>query len=147
MNRILVFTLAIVVFSSSCTAPAAEGVEVRDAWTRPAAQGGNGAVYFVIHSAAAEELIRVSSDVAEAVEMHESTTNGDVMEMRQLQSVTLRAGKEVLFEPGGPHIMLVNLEQDLKAGDEIEVTLHFKNYQDLPLHVPVQDSPPSEHDH
>lgn len=147
MNRILVFTLAIVVFLSSCAAPAAEGVEVHDAWTRPAAQGGNGAVYFVIHSSAADELIRVSSEVAEAVEMHESKMNGDVMEMRQLQSIPLGAGEEVLLEPGGLHVMLVNLERELKAGDEIEITLHFKNYQDLPLHIPVQDTPPSEHDH
>ncbi len=147
MNRTIVFTLAIVVFLSSCAAPATESVEVHDAWTRPAAQGGNGAVYFVIHSSAAEELTRVSSDVAEAVEMHESKMNGDVMEMRQLQSIPLGAGEEVLLEPGGLHVMLVNLERDLKAGDEIEITLHFKSYQDLPLRVPVQDSPPSEHDH
>ena len=147
MNRTIVFTLAIVVFLSSCAAPAAEGVEVRDAWARPAEQGGNGAVYFVIHSSAAEELTRVSSDVAEAVEMHESKMNGDVMEMRQLQSIPLGAGEEVLLEPGGLHVMLVNLERDLKAGDEIEITLHFKSYQDIPLRVPVQDSPPSEHDH
>ncbi len=147
MNRTIVFTLAIVVFLSSCAAPATESVEVHDAWTRPAAQGGTGAVYFVIHSSAAEELTRVSSDVAEAVEMHESKMNGDVMEMRQLQSIPLGAGEEVLLEPGGLHVMLVNLERDLKAGDEIEITLHFKSYQDLPLRVPVQDSPPSEHDH
>jgi periplasmic copper chaperone A len=147
VNRTIVFTLAIVVFLSSCAAPATESVEVHDAWTRPAAQGGNGAVYFVIHSSAAEELTRVSSDVAEAVEMHESKMNGDVMEMRQLQSIPLGAGEEVLLEPGGLHVMLVNLERDLKAGDEIEITLHFKSYQDLPLRVPVQDSPPSEHDH
>ena len=147
MNRILVFTLVIVLLLSGCAAPTAAGVEVQDAWTRPAAQGGTGAVYFVIHSSAAEELVGVSSDVAEAVEMHESKMSGDVMEMRQMQSVPLGAGEEVIFEPGGLHVMLVNLRQDLNAGDEIDITLHFKNYQDIPLRVPVQDTPASEHDH
>lgn len=144
MNRILVFTLVIVLLLSGCAAPAAAGVEVQDAWMRPAVQGGNGAVYFAIHSSAAEELVGVSSDVAEAVEMHESKMNEDVMEMRQVQSVPLGAGEEVMFEPGGLHVMLVNLQRDLKAGDEIEITLHFNSYQDLPLRVPVQESPPSE---
>jgi hypothetical protein len=132
---------------SGCTASAAEGVEVRDLWARPAAQGGNGAVYFVIHSSKADELVAVTSDVAEAVEMHESMMSGDVMEMHHLQSLPLAAGEDVVFEPGGLHIMLVNLKQDLKTGDEIEITLHFKNYQDIPLSVPVQDTPASEHDH
>jgi hypothetical protein len=149
VNRILVFTLALVVFLSSCAAPTAEGVEVRDVWMRPAQQGGNGAIYFVIqnHSSQTQEMTGVAADVAEAVEMHESQMSGDVMQMRQLETVSLGPDTEVTFEPGGLHIMLVDLKHDLKAGDEIEVTLHFKNYQDIPLHVPVQDAPPSEHDH
>jgi hypothetical protein len=118
-------------------------VEVRDAWIRPAAQGGNGAVYFVIQSSAADELLQVSSDVAEAVEMHKSTMNGDVMEMHPQQSVPLAAGEQVTFEPGGLHIMLIGLRQDLKVGDEIEVSLHFKNTPELKVTVPVMDSPAS----
>ena len=146
MNRILVSVLAILFLLSGCAAPATEGVEVRYAWARPAAQGGNGAVYFVIRSSTADEIISVSSNVAEAVEMHESTMNGDVMEMHQLESVPLGAGDLVTFEPGGLHIMLIGLKQDLKTGDEIEITLHFKNYQDLPVSVPVRDTPASVHE-
>jgi periplasmic copper chaperone A len=145
VNRILVFVLAVLVMLSSCAAPAAGGVEVRNAWMRPATQGGNGAVYLVIRSSAEDELLSVTSDVAEALEMHMSMMSGDVMEMHQLQSVPLEAGKEVIFEPGGLHIMLVNLKQDLKTGDQVELTLHFRNYQDIPLSVPVQDMPASEH--
>ena len=147
MNRVLVSILAIVILLSSCATPATEGVEIRDAWARPAVQGGNGAVYFSIRSSEADELVSMTSDMAEAVEMHESRMSGDVMEMRQLTSVPLRAGEEITFEPGGLHVMLVNLKQDLNAGDEIEITLHFRNYQDIPLRVPVQDVPASEHDH
>lgn len=147
MNRVLVSVLTIVFLLSGCAAPAAEGVEVREAWARPAAQGENGAVYFVIRSSAAEQLVGVSSDVAEAVEMHESMMSEDVMEMHHLQSIPLRADEEVVFEPGSLHIMLVGLKQDLKAGDEIEITLHFRTYQDIPLRVPVQDTPDSEHNH
>ena len=146
MRKILVVILLMVLLLSSCAAPAKEGIEVREAWARPAAQGGNGAVYFVIRSSEADELTGVSSDVAQAAEMHESMMNGDVMEMHHLESVPLGAGEEVKFEPGGLHIMLVNLKQDLKTGDEIKVTLHFKNYQDIQLRVPVQDNPVLEAD-
>ena len=144
VNRILVFVLAIGFLLSSCAAPATEAVEVRDAWARPAAQGGNSAAYFVIRSSAADELLSVASNVAEAVEMHESKMSRDVMQMHQLASVPLGAGDDITFEPGGLHIMLIGLKQDLKAGDEIELSLRFKNHEDLKITVPVQDTPALE---
>lgn len=144
MKRIVVPVLTVVVLLSGCAAPATAGVEVRNAWARPAAQGGNGAVYFVIRSSAADELVGVASAVADAAEMHESLMSGDVMEMHHLASVPLEAGEEVVFEPGGLHIMLIGLKQDLKLGDEFEITLQFKNYEEIQLSVPVQDTPASK---
>ncbi|HSK87445.1 MAG TPA: copper chaperone PCu(A)C, partial [Anaerolineales bacterium] len=141
MKRILVVFLAILFLLGAC-APAG-GIEVREAWARPAAQGENGAIYFVIRNQAreADELTGVSSGIAEAVEMHESRMDGDVMQMHQLASVSLQGDEEVTFEPGGLHIMLIGLKKDLKIGDEIEVTLHFKNFEETNLLVPVREAP------
>lgn len=147
MKEILIIVLAIGVLLSGCAAPTTEGVEVRDAWARPASQGGNGAAYLVIRSSTADELVGVVSDIAEVVEMHESMMNGDVMQMHHMGSVSLGAGEEVIFEPGGLHIMLIGLKQDLKTGDEFEITLQFKNFQDIKLLVPVRDTPAMENDH
>jgi periplasmic copper chaperone A len=141
VNRILVFALGIVFLLSGCGAPAIENMEVRQAWARPAAQGENGAVYFVIRSPEEDEILGASTTVAEAVEIHESTMSGDVMEMHPSPSVPLGAGEEVKFEPGGLHIMLVRLNQDLKNGDAIEITLHFKNHEDFKVPVAVRDMP------
>jgi copper(I)-binding protein len=120
-----------------------EGIAISDAWIRPAAQGTNGAVYFVIHnySAAADELTGISIEVAKAAEMHTSQMNGDVMQMDHVQAVPLPADAETRFEPGGLHIMLVDLKRDLKAGDQIELTLQFRDSKDLTLSVPVSDTP------
>ena len=147
MKRILVFVLAIVFLLSSCAAQATQGMEVRDAWARPAVQGGNGAVYFTIRSSGTDELVGVVSGVAQAVEMHESLMSGDVMEMHQLQSVPLKGGEEVTFEPGGLHIMLIGLKQDLKTGNEFEITLQFQDHPDLNVTIPVQDTPALEESH
>ena len=145
MNRILVSALVITVLLSGCAAPAKEGLEVREAWARPAPQGGNGAIYFMIenHSSETQEMIGVDSDIAQAVEMHESQMDGDVMEMHQLESVSLGPGAAVTFEPGGLHIMLIGLKQDLKVGDEVQVTLNFANAQEIRVTVPIQDAPAS----
>jgi copper(I)-binding protein len=143
----LIFVLAITILLSACGAE--KGIEVHEVWMRPVAQGENGAVYFVMHnhSSEADELVGVSSDSAEAAEMHESKMNGDVMEMHQVESVPLEPYAEIDFAPGKFHIMLVNLKQNLSVGDEIQITLHFKNLEDINVNVPVRDTPAPEEDH
>lgn len=139
MQRILVLVLAMSLLLSACGAE--KGIEIREAWARPAAQGENGAIYFVIHNdmREADELTGISSDIAEAIEVHESMLNGDVMQMHQLESVPLPADAEIAFEPGGLHVMLVGIKNDLEIGDQVEITLHFKNSADITLLVPVQE--------
>jgi copper(I)-binding protein len=144
-----VIVLALATLFSGCAAPGSGGVEVREAWIRPGAQGANGAVYFTIenHSSETQELIGAASDSADAVEIHESKMSGDVMEMHQLESVPLAPGAEVKFEPGGLHIMLIGLKKELKNGDEIGITLQFKNLEDRIVQVPVRDAPADEGSH
>ena len=120
-----------------------KGIEIHSAWMRPAAQGENGAVYFVIHnhSSTADELVGASSNIAEAVEMHESMLTGaDVMQMHEVASVPLDAFAEIEFTPGGLHMMLVGLKLGIAVGDEIEVILHFRNFEDIRIMVPVRET-------
>jgi copper(I)-binding protein len=136
----LCLMLATTLLLSACST--ATGIEVSNAWARPAAQGGNGAVYFLLenHSASADELTGVSSDIGEAVEMHESKMEGDVMQMQQVISLPLEGKSIVEFAPGGYHVMLIGLKQDLKVGDTFEITLQFNGYEDITLTVPVQEN-------
>ena len=138
-----------ILFLNTCSAP--KGITVRDAWIRPTAAGENGAVYFVLENDSREqdELSGASSDLADAVEIHESSmaSGTDVMQMGQVPSVTLDTGSEVTFEPGGLHVMMVGLKKELKVGDVIELTLHFKKHTDIPVSVSVAEFAPNEHSH
>ena len=147
MRQILIVVLILGVLMNACSAQ--KEIEAHEAWIRPAQQGENGAVYFVIHnhSSQADELIGVTSDVATAVEMHESQMSGDVMQMHPIQSVRLEPDAEVTFEPGGFHVMLVGMEKELKVGDQIEIILHFQNSPDLLQMIPVSEMPAHEENH
>jgi copper(I)-binding protein len=117
-------------------------IEVHEPWARTAAQGGTSAVYFEIHnhSETADEMLSASSDVADAVELHLSSIDENgVMQMKQQASIPLGPDEELMFAPGGLHIMLIGLKQDLIAGETFEVTLHFKNREDLVITVTVLD--------
>lgn len=140
--------LAAMALLSACSA--AGEVEVHESWARPAAMGGNGAVYFLLHNHTLQddELTGASSDAAEAVEIHETRAGqNDTMQMMMRPSIPLPAGEELKFEPGGYHLMLVGLKQDLNVGDEFKVTLHFKNHADIVMTVRVQESDGMDMDH
>lgn len=147
MKPIPVFILTVMLSLIACSPES--GIDVHGAWARPARQGENGAVYFLIenHTTETHEMIAALSDIAEAVEIHESQMSGDVMQMQRLESVSMGPGAEVVFEPGGLHIMLVGLRQELKTGDEIEVTLQFRDFDDLTVQVPVQEAPADAGEH
>ena len=140
MKRTVIFLLSAALLLGACGAK--EGIEVRDAWARTSTQGMNSAVYFVIqnHNAQADELIGAASDAADAVEIHESTMEGDVMMMNRVEAIALEPSTKVELKPGGYHVMLIGLKQDLNAGDEIEVTLQFRNAPDLTIKATVRDA-------
>ena len=53
--------------------------------------------------------------------------DGNVMRMRQVKGLDLPAGKPVALSPGGYHVMLLDLKQQLKEGDSIPITLVIEN--------------------
>ena len=153
MNRVREFfrniPFMVVLGAVLLTACGAEkGIEVHKVWMRPAAQGENDAVYFVMHNHASEtdELTGVTSAAAQAVELDETTVVDDVAKMKKVDSVPVEAFAEIEFAPQGYHVMLVGLKQDLHVGDEIQITLHFKNHEDLTIKVPVQNILLPEHE-
>lgn len=67
-------------------------------------------------------------------EMHDM---GSIGTMVKVERVELAAGHEIAFAPGGYHIMLINLQRELSAGDTFELTLHFEHAEDLTIEVKV----------
>ena len=141
MKHILMIVTLGALLVGAC-APAATEVEASAVWARTGMAGGTGAAYMTLSNgtAADDELLSASSDVAEAVEIHlsQAGANGE-MQMIPQESVPLAAGAKVELKPGGLHVMLIGLKRDLKVGDQFELTLHFKNHADIVLKVIVKE--------
>lgn len=142
MKRILMIFSVGALLLGAC-APAAVDVDASEIWARTGMAGGNSAVYMILANGtgADDELLSASSEIAGAVELHISQVgvNGE-MQMIQQESVPLAAGARVEFKPGGLHIMLIGLKQELKVGETFELTLHFKNHADIVLKVIVKEA-------
>jgi periplasmic copper chaperone A len=143
MKKILLILILGTLFLAACGAKLPNEVTAKDYWARSGMKDGNSAAYMLLQNGTStgDELIGVSSDVAQAVEMHLSQMKADgTMEMVQQQSIVIPGGKAVELKPGSYHVMLIGLTKDLKAGEQVTLTLKFKNRPDLTLTVPVKDA-------
>ena len=64
------------------------------------------------------------------------------MTMHQVSAVELPAGEAVVFEPGGLHVMLVDLAGPLESGSSFELTLTFAIAAPKTVTVDVRDEAP-----
>lgn len=102
----------------------AQVVSVKDPWVRSTVprQKATGA-YMEITAGRASRLLEASSPVAGVVEIHEMRMDKDVMRMRAIPALDLPAGQPVALEPGGYHVMLMDLKVQIKDGDKVPISL------------------------
>jgi copper(I)-binding protein len=160
MKRALLSLAIAASLLSACgpSGPAGPEISIENAWARPAVVasmsatpevqdmsgmsvgGPTSAAYFVIvnQGSEADALIGVSSSVASKTEMHETRIENDVAEMMPVPRVDVPARARIEFKPGGYHVMLEGLTQDLKVGETIQLMLQFEKSGTITLDVPVQ---------
>jgi periplasmic copper chaperone A len=107
-------------------APAAAQVTVTDAWVRGTVPGQKGTGAFMqLTSAVDVTLVSIASPAARVAEIHEMVRDGNMMRMRAVDKLVLPAGKPIDLEPGGYHVMLMDLTQPLREGETIPIMLTF----------------------
>lgn len=114
------------------------------------------------------EVVMVDDDMGDMDEMSDETTHegdgmdmdesgemegsddmddmdgmGGQMRMQELaDGLALTDGETVTFEPGGYHIMLLDIAEPLEVGDEIDLTLEFAEAGSQSITVEVMESAP-----
>lgn len=117
-------------------------LRVTEAWARPGNAGGNSAAYFTIHNPTnqADTLSSAHSEIASHAEIHESEmSDHGSMRMQPQDAVPVPRRGVADFSPGGLHVMLVDLKQDLQAGDSFRLTLNFETAGNLIVEVRVRE--------
>lgn len=135
-------------------------LEVTDAWARNSpAVATAGAVYLRIANGtdADDALVGVEIDasVAAGAELHETVaampsdsgmgmapSGAPMMEMREVDEIAVPAGSTTSLEPGGYHIMLIDLVEPLTIGDQVEVRLVFERAGEVDVTAEVRESAP-----
>lgn len=125
------------------TTPAAEqtdavgaGMEVLDAWTAarpdPAANSMTG-VFGIVRNTTNQdiELVSATNTASDRTELHQTVTVDGKSVMQQVESMKIPSGGSLVLQPGGDHVMVMNLAAPIQVGDTVTVTLRTKDGQSL----------------
>lgn len=131
------FFLAMPVFAG----PAADEVRVNDPYARAVpAMMKNSAVFMSLDNTGGTDhaIVAASSSAAEVIELHTHVQDGDVMRMRKIDDIVIKAGEKTVLEPGGLHIMLLGLTGPLTPETSIELELTFADGTQKTVVAPVR---------
>jgi copper(I)-binding protein len=131
-SLLLVSTLALSVTSPLAVAEisASDSIVINDPYVRSVPPGQpNSAAFMQFENTSNIDhaVVNATSPVSEVVELHTHTAEGGMMKMRRVKKIDIPAQATTTLRPGGLHIMLIGLYDDLKMDQKVPVTLEFED--------------------
>ena len=118
----------------------APGVTAAEAWVK-AVDSGMTAAFLTLTNSTDKDLtlVKASTPAAGMVELHEmAMKDGQMVMQPKAGGIPVKAGSSAVLEPGGDHIMLMQLAGPVKVGDDVELTLTFDDGTTLEVTAPAK---------
>lgn len=128
MKTLKPLTPAILVLMAA-VAQADMAISVQDAWIRYIPGDRPMAGYFVVANKGDthRRLTGASSPAFGMAHVHRTVERDGMATMEPVEDVMVPALNQVEFAPGGYHLMLMRPQQPLQVGDEVPITLRFRD--------------------
>lgn len=132
--------MAVVMIAACGGKEQSSGVVIDNAWARATPPGARvGAAYMRIESIGElDRVTAVSTSAARSAEIHATVVAAGQSSMRPVGDLVLEPDEPVTLEPGGMHVMLMDLVQPLVAGQSFMLTLHLEKRGDVTVKVIVR---------
>ncbi|WP_323741117.1 copper chaperone PCu(A)C [Microbacterium sp. VKM Ac-2870] len=128
--------------ASTTSAAAGASVTISDAWVK-AADSGMSAAFGTLHNSSSADvtLTAATSPASSMLQLHETVADasGAMVMKEKAGGFVIPAGGDLVLQPGGNHIMLMDLTAPLKAGAETTFTLTFSDGSATQFTAPVKD--------
>jgi copper(I)-binding protein len=115
-------------------------VTVHDPWARASlGTTKSSAVYMTLEIEGDQEdrLVAAKTPLAERAELHTHVMDGGVARMRRVEAVEVAPGAPTVLQPGGLHLMLTGLKDELTEGATLPLTITFEKSGSAQIEVPV----------
>ena len=142
-SKVLVFAAALLLIAGPGIAETYKigSIAIEQPWVRATPKGATiGAGYMKITNNGTEpdRLVGGSVSFAKRFEVHSMTMEQGVMKMREVKDgLEIKPGETVELKPGGYHVMFVDLNEPLKQGEDVSVTLKFAKAGTIEVKYPV----------
>ncbi|MGC5310516.1 copper chaperone PCu(A)C [Micromonospora zamorensis] len=111
---------------SASANPDAGVIGIRDPWVKAADKGMTAAFGTLVNDGDSDVTLTSATTSVSSMELHEMAMKDGKMVMRQKQGgIVIKARGTHALEPGGDHLMLMDLTKPVQAGDELTFTLTF----------------------
>jgi periplasmic copper chaperone A len=142
----LSFVLAALSLSTAAFAGAADNIVIHEPYVRLAPPNAQATGAFMVIRNAGEKdvkLLKAENPASKVTELHTHLNDKGVMRMRQVQSIDVPAKGEAVLQPGGLHVMLIDMKAPLKEGDVVPMTLTFDDGSSKKVDIKVQKMVPA----
>ncbi|HOZ58729.1 MAG TPA: copper chaperone PCu(A)C, partial [Nakamurella multipartita] len=125
--------------SSTSSSTAAGEVTIADTWVRatPGTDDPSMSAAFGVltnHTDRQLTVVSATNSASDRTELHEMAMVDGAMVMRPISGgITIPAGGSTTLEPGGLHVMLLNLTTPIEPGDEVDLTLTLDDGSTVPF--------------
>jgi hypothetical protein len=144
--------LAVLLAAAPGTVISGPAVEVSGAWmSRPASEAvvtAGGFMCLHNHGEQPMQLTGATSPLAGRIELHSMKHDDGVARMAQLARIEIGAGREVCLDPGGLHLMIFEMDEQLYTGQDMPVTLQLSAGETLEIVLTqkrLEDMKPPSH--
>ncbi|TXE80303.1 copper chaperone PCu(A)C [Campylobacter peloridis] len=79
------------------------------------------------------KLIKAQSSLSDTTEIHDHIMENGKKMMVQIPQITIKAHSSAILQPGGMHIMVLNLNQNITQDTKANLTLYFDDNSTIKL--------------
>lgn len=118
------------------------GVTMSDAWVKTTTEAKSAAFGVLRNTTKSEVVVTgATTPLTSKAELHETVAAADgSMKMQPKQGgFTIPAGGELKLQPGGDHIMLMDLTAPITAGEDVSLTLTLKDGSTVKVKATAKD--------
>ena len=140
--------------SAGVLAGAADNITVQDPYVRlaPPNAPATGAFMVIKNSGDKDvKVLKADNPASRVTELHTHLNENGVMKMRPVPAIEVKAKGQAVLQPGGLHVMMIDLKAPMKEGDIVPITLSFDDGSskqvDAKVVRPMAAGMPMEHKH
>ena len=115
-------------------------VRVEQPWARASIGTARPAAAYLTVINEGEDPVRIvgfETPVAEQTEPHRTVAENGMMRMQAAGALEVPAGERMVFEPGGLHLMLMDLAEPLEEGESFPLSVRFAVDAPITVTVPI----------